>query len=367
MSDNEKVELRVFLIGDHNCGKKTIINRFKILKCTDTREKKQFEKQISSKKLASIVSGPIGNLTGKIIGDFKKNANDEKQKEGNYNYSYNSNKTHNNNKKNSKNKSSNHQGDRERDLEREGQGNSHEKSQHNFLQNKLENLTNFTKIFNLAKVYFEMNFYNCPLAQSIDFNDKINEEEEAETLHRMRLDKFKRFLKTEINKPNKNGMKIKYLLMFVYDITNKQSIKKLKVYYDEMNKLFFIENQYNKHHVNYFRVLIGNKIDLKIPYAEVDQTFLTDFIQEKNIKHYEISGKLNFNFEKFFEKMFFEVIGEDLNENINTDYFKNRFSKILSSNRTFSKETREFFKFNDNPGPGGYNNNQFELSSEKRN
>jgi GTPase SAR1 family protein len=365
MSDNEKVELRVFLIGDQNCGKKTIINRFKILKSTDTREKKQIEKHNSSKKLELIISGGAGNSMGKIMGNMVKNSADKRKKEEENNNNKNFNqirekkkviKLEENTYDNNSNSNNNIY------LKSKDQG-----GQSNFQKNKSENLSNFTKIFNLAKVYFEMNFYNCPSAESIDFNDKVNEEEEAETLYRMRLEKLKRFLKIEINKPNKNGMKIKYLLIFVYDITNKQSLKRLKVYYDEINKLFLIENQYNKHHANYFRVLLGNKIDLKIPYSDVDHTFLSDFIQEKKIKHYEISGKLNFNFDKFFEKMFFEVIGEGLNENINTDYFKNRFSKMLNSTRTFSKETRDFFKFNDNPGPGGYNNNQFELNSEKRN
>ena len=390
MSENEKIEFRVFLIGDENCGKKTIINRFKNLRCSETiiiKEKKhnkeklkEFEARNNKKMLA------LPDLIySKINSNLNLYTNRDKEKD----------KERQNQNQKLKQKPNNFI--KENILNINNNKNKTPLININFLKNKLDNLTNFTKIFNLPKFYFEMNFFICPYAETIDFNDKVNEEEDCETMHRMRLDKFKRFLKTEINKPNENpkgnsispelsssSKKIKYLFMFVYDITNKQSLNRLKVYYEEIDKIFFIENQ-NK---IFFKVLIGNKTDVKAlyPFNENDRNFLMNFILEKKIKHFEISGKLNFNFEKFFEKMFYEVIiNEGGFEVFISDYFKTKFNNILYSTTTFSKEKRDKFKFNYNDnnndndndnvnnnynnnrwlGPGRYENNQYELNGEK--
>jgi GTPase SAR1 family protein len=397
MSEKEKIEFRVFLIGDENCGKKTIINRFKNLKCSETiiKEKKNSKKynEIEAKNYLlplpdlihpKIKSNLKSNINSNLNLDLISNQNKyrEKQKPNNFYQEKIINNNNNIDKNNSKNKNKNIN------------NNPISLQNINFLKNKLKNLTNFTKIFNLPKFYFEMNFFNCPTAETIDFNDKVNEEEDCETLHRMRLEKLNRFLKNEINKQNKNAkeiisssspLKIKYLFMFIYDITNKQSLKRLKIYYKEIYKIFFIENQ--NHNRKFLKILIGNKIDKKAqyPFNEEDKNFLMDFILETEIKYYEISGKLNFNFEKFFEKMFYEVIGngnEVKIDNINTDYFKTKFSLLLYATNTFSKEKRDNYKLinNDNidnknitndynnthwVGPGRYENNKYELNGEK--
>ncbi len=331
MSEAEKIEFKVFLIGDENVGRKTIVNRFRILKCTETKEK--VLEQASTKNANETQKN---NFFEKITSEISKK---------NKSYKININKENSNEEDPNKN-------------------DNHSKTQTTFLKKKLENLTNFSKVFNIATTYFELNFLICPTAENLQFNDKINEDEDSERIHKMRLDQLKRFIRYELIKPKKLGMDLKIIFMFVYDITNAKSLERIKIYYEELKKNYMFEDDSFSKSKTFYRILIGNKIDLKVPFEKIDRDILESYIAQTKVKHYEISGKLNFNFEKFFEKMFYDLFENDF-DFFKSDYFKNRFNKLLTTTRTFSKETRQYFRLNDNPGPNNYINNPFDLNGEK--
>lgn len=331
MSDAEKIEFKTFLIGDENVGRKTIINRFRIMKCTETKEN-----QVALNSVKNINQNNKPNFQDDIKLLIRKRSNDHKIK-------------------------INSQKPFEEDIDnKENQC----KTQITFLKRKIENLTNFTKIFTIAKNYFEFNFYNCPTAENLEFNDIINEEEDSERIHKMKFDKLKRFIRHELQKPRKMNMQVKILFMFIFDITNAKSLERIKIYYEELKKIYLFDNENFSIPKTFYTILIANKIDLKVPFEEIDRDLLDSLIAQTKVKNYEISGKLNFNFEKFFEKMFLETFEKDI-ESLRSDYFKNRFNKLLFTTRTFSKETRHFFRMNQNPGPDNYNNNPFDLNDDK--
>jgi len=322
----EKFEFRVFLIGDETVGRKTIINRFRIMKCTETKEilfNNNSKKEEAKKKLNSLENKTFPEIKGNI--DQKTISKNEYE-----------------------------------DLQELTTKDQKSNIQKTFLQKKIENLTNFTKIFHIANTYFELNFFNCPTAENLQFSDKINEEDDVERMHKMKLDKLKKFIKTEIQKPSKFDVEVKFLFMFVFDITNQKTLERIKIYYEELNKIFLLNVEKSSNSKTYFHVLIGNKIDLKLPYENIDRDFLESFISQNKFNYYEISGKLNYNFEKFFEKMFFDLFVKYFNC-FSSDYFKNRFVKLLNTTRTFSKEARAYFRMNENPGPDCYKNNPYDL------
>jgi GTPase SAR1 family protein len=331
MGDAEKIEFKLFLIGDDNIGRKTIINRFRIMKCTETKENLI---RFNSTKNASQIK--------KI--NFSENKKSPLRKKGK-DYKININKEY-------------------FDQEDINTIDNQLRTETTFLKKKIENLTNFTKVFNIAKTYFELNFYNCPTAENLQFSDKINEDDDSERIHKMKFDKLKRYIKNELQKPRKLDMDVKILFLFVFDITNAKTLERIKVYYEELNKVYMFDNVNFSKSKTFYRVLVGNKIDLKVPYEEIDRDILDSLIAQTKVNHYEISGKLNFNFEKFFEKMFFNLFENDF-DSFSTDYFKIRLNKLLFTTRTFSKEARQFFKLNDNPAPDNYKNNPYDLNDEK--
>lgn len=331
MSDAEKIEFKVFLIGDHTVGRKTIINRFRIMKCTETKE-----------KTFLLSSNKNSNQTQKNKFFENKTSPIRKKSQG---YKININKV------NSDEKDTNI-------IENQS------RTQTTFLKKKIENLTNFTKIFNIAKTYFEFNFYNCPTSENLQTNDIINEDDDSEKIHKMKFDSIKRFIRNELGKPRKAEMDVKILFMFVFDITKAKSLERIKVYYEELNKIYVFDNQKYSKSKTFYSVLIGNKIDLKVPDEKIDRDILDSLIAQTKVKYYEISGKLNFNFEKFFGRMFYDLFEKDF-VSLNTDYFKNRFNKLLTTTRTFSKGARQYFSLNENPGPDNYKNNPFDLNGGK--
>ncbi len=333
MSDEEKLEFKVFLIGDPLVGRKTIINRFRIMKCTETKEhffNNNLTKPGHKKELNNLPHQDNNSPQKKINENDKTNTTNETSW-GLFPHMIKV---------------------------------IQSKAQKSFVQKKIENLTNFTKVFHIAKTYFELNFYYCPVAENLQFSDKINEDEDSERIHKMRFDKLKKFIHIEIQKPAKKDMEIKYIFLFVIDVTNSRSLDRIKVYYEELKKIYLFDNRNYDNSNNFYSALIGNKIDLKLNYEEINKDSLDSFIRQYKINYYEISGKLNFNFEKFFEKMFFDLFEKEF-QAFSTGYFKNRFLKLLYTTRTFSKETREFFKLNKNPGPDNYKNNPYDLNEDK--
>jgi len=223
------------------------------------------------------------------------------------------------------------------------------------LKIKMDNLTNFTKIFRLERNHIELKFFNIPSAEKIVFSDNLADDDEVEKLHKIRFTNTKLYLNDIIAKKSESGLPVQYLLIFVFDITNSNSLDKIKVYYEEIIKLVEFEK-------SYFRILVGNKIDLRVPYENIDRDMLDSFVASKDLSYYEISSKLYFNFTEFFEKMFFDCF-EDSFPAFSEEIFKIRMSNSLRALTTVPKELRnKTFTVNDIPGPQKYNPNVYDMT-----
>jgi len=227
------------------------------------------------------------------------------------------------------------------------------------IKQKIENIANFSKIFRIDKNYFEFNFFLVPAAEKVGFSDNLNEDDEVEKLHKMKFLNVKNYLQTVIQKPAKQDLSVRYILLFMFDITNQESYDKLKIYYDELNKILNFEKNLLR---NFFPVMIGNKIDLKFPYEAFDRSQLNTFIELKNIKFFETSGKLYFNFENFFHRLFFDLFENEFPA-FGDLHFKDRFSNLISLVKTIPTKPREFFDkmINDFPGPQRYKTNIYDI------
>lgn len=232
------------------------------------------------------------------------------------------------------------------------------------VRHKLDNLTNFTKIFRVEKNYFEMNCFLVPAAEKVGFSDNLNEEDEVEKLHKMKFLNVKNFLQTVVQKPSKPNLAIRYIFFFMFDITAVETFDRIKVYYDEINKILKFEKNLLR---NLFPVLIGNKIDLKYPYEAIDRGLLSAYIEEKNLRYYETSGKQYFNFEAFFEKLFFDLFESEFPA-FQKESFKKFFKEILTCVRTIPEQKKDQPNMSISfPGPHNYKTNVYDLSEDPGN
>ena len=145
--------------------------------------------------------------------------------------------------------------------------------------------------------------------------------------------------------------------LFMFDITIAETYEKAKVYIEEINKITNFQKNLLR---NFFPILIGNKIDLKYPYESINREALFTYIKEKNIKFYETSGKLYFNFENFFQKIFFDLF-ENEYPAFSSQVFKDRFSDTTGNVKTIPQYEKELLKDNGVPGPLSYQPNVFDL------
>jgi GTPase SAR1 family protein len=289
----EKLEFRICLIGEDFVGKKTLVNRFKNIKATDTIE--------------------FPNPPKMKIKDKDKSIN--------------------------------------------------EKIEVPKIHTKIDNLTNFTKIIRIDKNQIEFNFFIVPAAEKVGFSDILNDDDETEKLHKMKFSNVRNYFKELLAKPGKENLPIRYVFLFMFDITINETYEKAKVYIYEINKIVNFQKNLLR---NYFPVLIGNKIDLKYPYEVIDRNALEVFINENNLKFYEASGKLYFNFENFFKKIFFDLFESEYYA-FSTENFKQRFSEIIGNVKTIPTSNMDFFKDNGVPEPSRYNSNVYDLNKNSGN
>ena len=298
--DHEKLEFRVLLIGEDYVGKKSLLTRFRNLKCSETIE----------------ISNPIKIKTRK------------KEK-----------------------------------LRGKPCDNTEIPIKVPLIKQKLDNLANFTKIFRIEKNYFEFNFYLVPAAEKVGFSDNLNEDDEVEKLHKMKFLNVKTYLQSVLQKPTKPDLSIRYILLFMFDITVQETYDRLKVYYDEINKILNFDINLLR---NFFPVMLANKIDLKYPYEVIDRAQLNEFIAQKNLKFFETSGKLYFNFENFFHKLFVDLFENEFPA-FSSLHFKKMFTNMISLVKTIPTKPREFFdsEVNDVPGPQKYKTNVYDICEDQ--
>jgi hypothetical protein len=297
---NNILEIRVYLIGDYYVGKKSIVKRFRTLNASKT-------------------SGDTPTIKKK---EEKNKTNDDENDEDN-------------------------KEEEKKELTQE---------QKDFLKKEeiRQNLMKITKVFTLGQKSIYFNFYPCleaiPLKSNYNYDDE-DEDYEFEKKYKITLKPTQKELEEYILNNSKYKGNIENFFLFVYDLSDFTSFKKLQIYFEQLNKHFKLNEN------NYYYSLIGNKLDQKRNLNDEDKKSLNDFISQNNMKYYEISTLMFYNFELFFENLFSGIFA---NFFADVEEYDKKINKILSSRSNFSKSERTTFKQNETPGPDTYDANVYQ-------
>lgn len=307
--ENESItyELRIFLIGDIEVGKRTISSRFKMLNTTKTSKDKYF---VPRDPHDAYGLGKVKNP--KLFSIYNSKTLEQKlciRKE----------------------------------IER------------------LELMT-FVKEININHVTITLNFFPILEAEPLPNNYEPKEEDEDfefESTEHMSLRNVKSEIKKYLLKdPKSTFNNVINLFLFCYDLSDYITFERIHIYYDQLNKYFnFAQNEY-------LVALIGNKVDVKLHFTEIQKQSIKKFIETRRMKHYEISTLMFFNFEKFFESLFFDVLGSI--DDFQKKTFKERMQLLLAKRPNFSNAARITYKSNNIPGPDSYNNDVYEYYTDKK-
>ena len=323
---NENLELRIVLIGETGVGKKSIVNRFKILHCTETKEIPRNKESIEEK---------VKKLLKKKSDKNKDNAN---------NLSFNDTK--------SKTKS---------DLEDFSKEEIEQKKLELKKEEKRLDLMNFTKLYKINISNFEINFYPCKEAQPLPYNYEFKEDDkfyDFEKEYKLTLKPLIKELEQIIIKPAENpNTQIEFLFLLCFDLSDINSFEKLLLYFNQIEKHFKLSS-------NFKLVLIGNKLDKKTVMSNEQKEGINNLISQLNALYYEISTLMFYPFEKFFEKLIFDNFGEL--PLFSSKEAKKYFIEILNQKQSFPKAKREYYKDNKYPSSNKYNTNPFQYPYKRR-
>ena len=300
------IDLRIILLGDTNVGKKTIAHRFKILKSTETKEisLKEFLKKKNKGKKQKVVKLTKNNL-------------------------------------------------------------SEEEKLEQLKENKRIDLMRFTKIFRMELNSIYTSFCPCPDAEILDYDyapkDEEDENYEFEKEYKISIKKMIKAIEEIIIRPPDDARaQIEVLFLLCFDLSNFTSFDNLIIFFSQINKRFKLTK-------NEFKlVLIGNKLDIKKEMNNDEKQNFENFKNQLNLKYYEISSLMFFNFENFFEKLILDIYGNSIPFFSNERYQK-LFHNILNTKNDFNRAKRGDFILNtDIPGADKYHNNIYEYPSSKR-
>ena len=306
-SKSSFIDLRVILLGDSEVGKKSIVQRFKMLKSTETKEisLKDFMKRKNAYNKSKKIKTP------KIIPVTEEEKMEKNQ------------------------------------------------------EDKRLNLMRFTKIFRIELNYFQVSFCPCPNPEPLDYDydpkDEDDQDYEFEKEYKISIKNIMREIEfTIIRPPDDPRAQVEILFLLCYDLSNFSSFENLVVIFSQINKHFQIAN-------NDFKLaLIGTKLDIKKSLNDDGKGNLENFKKQLNINYYEISTLMFYNFDNFFEKMILDIY-ENVFPFFSDERYKNIFHEILRTKNNFSKTKRgEIELANDNPGPNKYNNNVYEYPKSKK-
>ena len=119
-------------------------------------------------------------------------------------------------------------------------------------------------------------------------------------------------------------------ILFVYDISNKQSFDHIKDWIRESEES---NNEFQK-------IVVGNKIDLPEKSRQVPKEKLTKYIDEKKYKGIEVSAKTGENVEKAFLMLTQLIVGNMSKEEIIKKYEKNNSKNKLKSSGKNNKKKK---------------------------
>ena len=326
----DNIELRIILIGDAGSGKKSIVKRFKILNCTETKEfmkKKERNKKTEEKTVNK---------------DSENNKNQAKEK------------ANNNTNKDIKIKT-------KRLSVQLTKEEIEQKNLEKRRQEKRIELMNFTKVYKINMNSLEIHFYPCIEAQPLPDDYEFKEDDEFyefEKEYKLTIKPLIREIEHIIVKPSENiNSQLEFLFLFCFDLSNIKSFERLLLYFGLIEKHFKLSN-------NFKIVLVGNKVDKKVPMNNEQKDGIDNLISQLNTKYYEISSLMFFPFEKFFENLLFDYFGEL--PLLSSEYSKKFVHEILTQKTSFPKAKRETYTNNDVPCSNKYDTNQFQYPFKRK-
>ncbi len=223
------------------------------------------------------------------------------------------------------------------------------------------NLYNFKKIFKIPSfITIDNKFYNIEPAYPVKYDDinKSAELEDVERNHKMKFDACKTDINNLVLDPGKTNPI--FVFLFVFDLGNFASFEKIKIYYEELNRIYNIKDKYKQ-------VLIGNKSDLASTFCDSERDKISNFVTENNFadgKYIQISTKMITNFEFVYKNLIYNLFKIDYKTIVNK-FFIESFDNILNSKESFSKSQRSSLKVNKVPGPEKYDSNPYDISTKE--
>ena len=330
----DNIELRIVLIGEVGVGKKSIVKRFKMLTCTETKD--------YYKKNNTIIDVNNYHI-------HKKTKNETKEKDKN---------------KDKENTNSNINNDENKKKDQMAESLKEEIERKKMIMRREEKRTelmSFCKIYKINTNNIELHFYPCIEAQPLAYDYEFREDDEFyefEKENKITLKPLIKQLKHIILKQAENpNSQVEFIILFVFDLSNVNSFEKLLIYFSQIEKHFKLSN-------NFKIVLVGNKIDKKAIMSTEQKEGIDNLINQLNSKYYEISTLMFFPFEAFFEKLIIDNFSSL--PILSSDDAKKTFHQILTQKNSFPKAIRETFETNDFPSPNRYNPNPYQYPEKRR-
>ena len=321
-SKGNSVELRIILLGDVKVGKKSLVQRFKLVKCSDT------------KKI---------NLQGFSPKKMKKKSVHFNKKKLNKNES----------PTKTKNTTTHQSAESKEEEENE------EEKLKLLREARRYNCMTFSKVYNLGFNSLDISFYPCGEEEQLPYDYELKEDDdfyEFEREYRVSIRQMIRELEGIIMKPvDDPKAQLEFLFLLCFDLSNMASFDKLLVHFSQINKHFKLSRDYKM-------VLVGTKMDKKTVMNKEEKEHFERFKSKFQLNYYEVSSLMFFNFDAFFEKLILDNFGQFpiFNE------FKEKFHDIIVTKRTFANTKRPEFGGDDNPGPNQYNNNPYQYPDDEK-
>ena len=320
-SKGTSVELRVILIGDLGVGKKSIVQRMKLVNSTETK-KNNFKGFLPQKKKKNKYK------------QTKKDTKDETSTKSKKTTTY------------------------------ESVDSTEEETEEDKLrqhrEEKRANCMKFSKIYRLGFNSIDISFFPCAEEQPLSYDYELKEEDEFYEFEKEYRVSIKQLVKEieyiMVKPPEDDRNQIEFLFILCFDLSNIPSFEKLVVYFSQINRHFKLTSGYKI-------VLVGNKIDKRASLTDEEKENIEQFKSKFSSNYYEISTLMFFNFDNFFEKLILDNFQDwpFLSE------YANKFHEIITTKKSFPTTKRPVFGDGSTvPGSDKYNNNPYRYPDSEK-
>ena len=320
-SKGTSVELRIILIGDKDVGKKSIINRIKLINSTETK-KNNFKGFMPPKKKKTKVK--------KVKNESNEQTSTRSKRTGTY----------------------------------ESVESTEEETEEDKLREHREekriSCMRFSKLYRLGFNSIDISFFPCAEEQPISYDYELKEDDEFyefEKEYKVSIKQLVKEVEYIIVKPAEDDRnQVEFLFILCFDLGNISSFEKLVVFFSQIERHFKLTSDYKI-------VLVGNKMDKRASMSDDEKDNIEQFKSKYTSNYYEISTLMFFNFDNFFEKL----ILDNFKDLPFLDEYADKFHEIITTKRTFPTTKRpEFGDPNKVPGPNKYNSNPYQYPDNEK-